>query len=174
MMQNKFSFQFQNLYVSKDSKKLEKFSRAFNLAEKCINSDEFENAFLSTAFTQLGNYSGKTNQELLLMFRQPVFLNYYVVPRPWYKRYSSVVGWTIIKETFLSPIGRNGIGSISTYDDQFNGMSVAGLAAHLSHEASHCPPFRFSHDYNWSKARDISLPYAIGNIVEEWVRRNNQ
>lgn len=165
-----FKFEFQNLYgVTKG--RAEKFSIALNLAEKCVNSDEFKNRFISTAFTQLGEHKDKTNQELLNILRQAIFLNYAIVPRPWYKRYSSVVGWTMIKEKFMSPLGYSGMGSITTYEDEFDRMSIAELASHLAHEGSHCPPARFEHYFNWSKARDLSLPYAIGAIIFEMISK---
>lgn len=171
---NKFAFQFMNLYGIDKNKRAEKLSMAAHQATLAINSEEFENWFLSTVFTQLGeDHKNKTNTELLEIIRQPVFLNYYVVPRPWYKRYSSVIGWTIIKDYFLSPVGQNGVGMISTYSDQFDNMSTAGLASHLAHEASHCPPYKFSHSYEWSKSRDLSVPYQIGFFIEKWINNKN-
>lgn len=167
-----FKLEFQSLKGLDKNKRAEKFSIAVNLAERCVNSSEFENIFLSSEFTQKGERSKLTNQELLYLCRQTVFLNYYVVPRPFWKRWSSVIGWTVIKETFFGPTGLTGIGSISTYEDKFDQMSVAELASHITHEAVHCPPARFEHYFNWSKERDMSLPYRIGAIVFNWVSNN--
>ncbi len=173
-MNNKFAFQFMNLYGIDRNKRAEKLSIAAHQATNAINSEEFELWFLSTVFTQLTDEQKKlTNSELLNIIRQPVFLNYYVVPRPWYKRYSSVIGWTIIKDYFLSPVGQQGVGMVTTYSNQFDGMSVAGLASHITHEAMHCPPYKFSHEYNWSKARDLSLPYQIGFFVEKYINKSS-
>lgn len=153
------------------NKRSEKFSMALNLSEKAINSEEFELWFCSVVFTQLGNNSKLTNQELLNKLRRETHFSYSVVPRPWYKRFSSVVGWTSFCNRMIDKIGLKSIPFVYTYSDQFDGMSVQGLSGHLAHEVA-CHGNYFSHDFNWSKARDMSLPYRVGNWVEAYAGRN--
>lgn len=148
------------------NKRAEKFSIAVNLCEKIINSDEFENWFLSNSFTQLGEFSKFTNQELLEKLRVEINFEYYVTPRPWYKRYSSVVGWTEFYNKFIFSLGWKRIPIVTTYSDQFDGMSVSGLCGHLAHEVV-AHGIGLTHEFKWSKQRDMSAPYKIGNYVEK-------
>lgn len=165
-MKNKFAFQFMNLYGIDKYKRAEKLSIAAHLATEAINSDEFELWFLSTVFTQLSEEHKKlSNIQLLEILRTPVVCDYSVVPKPWYKRWTSVIGWTVFTKRFLFSIGWKQVPQVSTYTDHFDSMSIAGLSGHLAHElAAHGNGF--SHSYEWSKQRDLSLPYRVGNWIE--------
>lgn len=165
-MNNKFAFQFMNLYGIDKNKRAEKLSIAAHQATEAINSDEFELWFLSTVFTQLTDEQKKlTNSELLNIMRTPVVCDYSVVPKPWYKRFTSVIGWTVFTKRFLFSIGWKQVPQVTTYADHFDSMSISGLAGHLAHEIAFHGNGA-SHDYKWSKARDLSLPYACGNWIE--------
>ena len=167
-----FKFEFMNLDGISLYKRSVKFSIAMNKAEKCLNSPEFSEFFLNKDFTQLGEFSGRDKKDLLNLLLRPVYCDYYVIPRPWYKRFSSVIGWTAFTKKFLFSIGWKSIAQVSTYVDQFDAMSVAGLAGHLVHEIA-CHGNGFSHSYKWVKERDDSIPYSVGNYVESWVSKSN-
>mgnify|MGYP003423166035 CR=1 FL=1 len=165
-MKNIFAFQFMNLYGIDKNKRAEKLSIAAHQATTAINSDEFELWFLSTVFTQLTDEQKKlTNSELLNIMRTPVVCDYSVVPKPWYKRWTSVIGWTVFTKRFLFSIGWRSIPQVTTYSDHFDSMSIAGLSGHLSHELAFHGNGA-SHSYEWSKQRDLSLPYQCGNWIE--------
>lgn len=133
----------------------QKFVAAVALAESIINGSEIEVWFGTQKFTQLDLSSPPrdklTNTDLLLLLRREAKFNYYVQGRPWYKRFSSVMGW-------------EDDSGVYTYGDTFDGLSISGLAGHLVHEATH--QLGFSHAFNWSVTRDSSFPYKIGNYVE--------
>lgn len=153
------------------NKRSEKFSMAVNYSEKCLNGDEFKAWFLAQKFKQLGEFELKTNEELLAILLRPVYCDYYVVARPWYKRFSSVIGWTNMFKRVIGALGKQTVAQVSTYSDQFDAMSVSGLAGHLAHEIG-AHGNGFSHSFNWVKDRDSSLPYLVGNFVEAWVSKN--
>lgn len=141
-----------------------KFISAIQQIEHAINeSHEFEAWFLKQSFTQLYNRKELTNTEHLKILRQQINFNYSVIKRSWWKRFSSVIGYqTEITRT-------KGI-DVFTYSDSFDNMSVAGLAGHLCHEIV-CHGSGYSHDFNWSRERDLSLPYAVGNKIEELTQK---
>lgn len=134
-----------------------KFLKALKLSEEIINSEEFKQWFLSQKFTQLGDLKFKENDALLEQLLVTVEFTYSVRSKPWYKRYSSVIGYTVGNE-------------ITTYKDVYDRMSVAELCSHLTHEITHCDPINFSHSVNYSKERDLRLPYQIGDYVEKAAR----
>lgn len=131
---------------------------ALNMIEQVINSDAFKSKFMLQRFTQLTNSQVKLSREALLaQLRRPVKIEYSVVSRPggfWKKfKKATTIGWR-----------NTGTNDIFTYSDKFNDMSTEGLAGHLAHEISHV--LGFAHAVSWSKARDSSAPYLIGNWVE--------
>lgn len=133
-----------------------KFLKAVKAVEAVVNSEEFKEWFIAHPFTQLGENKFKTREALLDQLLQTVEFVYAVKPRPWYKRYSSVIGYTIGNE-------------ITTYRNAYDNMSLPEFCGHLAHELTHCPTINFSHSVNYTKERDNSLPYAIGNYVERAV-----
>lgn len=127
-----------------------KFLRAVKLIEEVINGDEFKQWFLTQKFTQLGELRFKDNDALLEQLLNTVKFTYRIVSRPWYKRYSSVIGYSIN-------------GDITTYKDSYDKMSLAEFCGHLCHEALHV--LDFSHSVKYSKERDDSVPYKVGNYI---------
>lgn len=131
-----------------------KFLRSVKLIEEIINSPEFKEWFLKQNFTQLGELLGVDNYMLLDSLLTTVQFTYSVVPRPWYKRWSSVIGYTINDD-------------ITTYRDSYDGMNLSDLCSHLSHEITHCSAIGFHHEFKYSREREMSLPYAIGRYVKD-------
>jgi hypothetical protein len=129
-----------------------KFLRSVKLIEQIVNGPEFKEWFLKQKFTQLSDLKFKDNEALLDQLLVTVKFTYSVRQRPWYKRYSSVIGYTIGSD-------------IVTYKDTYDRMSVADFCSHLTHELTHCDPINFSHSVKYSKERELSLPYAIGDYV---------
>lgn len=138
----------------------DKFLRAVLSSENAVNSAEFIDWFMAAKFTQLGSHSHKKNDELLKMLLVPVQFNYSVIHRSWWKRWSSVIGYTQDNFKTKGP-------DIFTYGDSFDGMSIGGLSNNLTHEICHA--LNFSHSFEWSKERDKSLPYQVGNAVERLI-----
>lgn len=73
---------------------------------------------------------------------------------------------------FSSAIGYMNIGSWKTYINTkyFVGDEdeiIAQIAGNIIHEYMHV--IGFVHAWDWNYKRDHSVPYAIGNIVEDWV-----
>lgn len=129
-----------------------KFLRAVKLIEEIINSSEFKLWFMTKDFTQLGDLKFVSKDLLLERLLVTVQFTYSVVKRPWYKRYSSVIGWTVNDD-------------IHTYKDSYDRMSLPELVSHIGHELTHCSQIEFSHSFNYTKDRDDSLPYAIGSYL---------
>lgn len=121
-------------------------------AVNVMNSPSFEEWFLKARFTELGPYEGLTNVEIYnTYFRSGKFrFNWYLVKRPWYKRYSSVIGWGE-KQTLY------------TYKNRYYEMSQAERAGHFAHELMHI--IGFEHSFSPSTTRDTSLPYQVGDYV---------
>lgn len=72
---------------------------------------------------------------------------------PWYKRYTSAIAYE----------SNNRVNLRSTY---LEFGEIQSLAATLLHEYMHT--IGFSHDF-WNTARrKYSVPYAIGQIIQEW------
>lgn len=143
----------------------DKFLRAIVLLEQAVNSQESIDWFMSQKFRQLGSYSHLSNAEMMKKILVPVQFNYSVIHRSWWKRWSSVIGYTLDNLKTKGP-------DIFTYGDSYDGMSVAGLASHLGHELLHS--LGFTHSYDWNKDRDYSVPYFYGNYIEQLVRELNK
>jgi hypothetical protein len=127
------------------------------LTEQVLNSVDFKGFIWRTKFTELGDLQNCTGQELYNKF----FLNdeyrfsWKIVPRPWYKRMSSVVGYTIGSD-------------IATYEPRYKAMTVPERAGHLAHELMHV--IGFSHSFKDSPERAKSFPYQVGDYVETAVK----
>lgn len=138
--------------------RMAKFNMALDKAHALMNSDAFRVWFYGKCnnqeFTQLyASQKEQTVESLFLDMMDVAVFDYYIQNKPWYKRFSKVIGWSTGT-------------SIFTYSDKFDGMSLAGLTGHLVHEATH--DLGFSHSVEWSHARDKSIPYQVGN----WIERN--
>lgn len=127
-----------------------KFLQAIKLSEQIVNSPEFKEWFLKQKFTQLGDLKFKDNEALLDQLLVTVKFTYSVYSRPWHKRWSSVIGYTIGSE-------------IVTYKDTYDRMSLPDLCSHVAHECCHV--LGFSHDVRYSKERENSIPYSVGDYV---------
>lgn len=123
------------------------------LVEQVLNSPDFKGFIWRSKFTELGDLQNCTGQELYNKFfiNSEVRFAWKIVPRPWYKRLSSVVGYTI-KD------------SIFTYEPRYKAMSLADKAGHLAHELMHI--IGFSHSVQDCPERAKSLPYQVGDYVE--------
>jgi hypothetical protein len=128
-----------------------KFLKAVKLSEEILNSPEFKEWFLKTEFTQLYDMKFMSKENMLDQLLTTVKFVYNVVPRPWYKRWSSVIGYSQK-------------GEVTTYRDSYDGMNLSDLASHILHECCHV--LGFSHDVKYSRQRDYSIPYQVGAYVE--------
>lgn len=137
-----------------------KFLAAIKAIETVVNDPETKEWFLKQDFKQKGELSHLSNEELFQKCMRVVQFNYSVINRSWWKRWSSVIGYTLDNFKTKGP-------DIFTYKDSYDGFSVSGLSGHLLHEISHL--LGFSHTYEWTKDRDYSIPYAFGNYVESRV-----
>jgi hypothetical protein len=156
-----FKITVKTLGGSTTESRRQKFYQAVGLCEKVLKSQGFADWFTLQAekkkFSQLTQHQQSLGEyKLFLQTQKEVKFDYYIQYKPWYKRFTSVIGWTVGDD-------------IVTYADQFDGMSMAGLASHLAHESMHL--LGFTHSVRWTKERDDSAPYAIGNYVEEEVRK---
>ena len=124
-----------------------------NLVESVLNSVDFKGFIWRTKFTELGDLSDCTGQELYNKFfvNDEYRFSWKIIPRPWYKRMSSVVGYTE-KDV------------IYTYEPRYRMMTVPERAGHLAHELMHI--IGFSHSVKDSPERAKSLPYQVGDYVE--------
>lgn len=152
-----------NIYGMNEARN-KRFLTAIKRVEDLINNQDFATWFLDTPFTEIEDVSSLTKPQQLLKLRSLTPFDYAVVPRPWYKRFSSVVGWTDFIKELIGPIGNKSIPYVSTYTDTFDGMTDAELAGHLAHEIV-CHGNGFTHSVNPSPSRDNSVPYKVGNYV---------
>lgn len=135
---------------------------AFQLAMLVLKTPEFKDWFLNTTFTELrlSKLENLTNAQIfehLYASQDEVQVKWVSMWRPWYKRWSSVIGWAEWDCVF-------------TYTQQINRMGIADLAAHFFHELHHLKPWFIEHSFNPSTERDRSIPYQVGNYVEKAVR----
>lgn len=145
----------------------QKLVAAIQDIEAIINGAEFIDWFMVQKFTQLEGELAKMSQaDLLAKLLREIEFNYMLQSRSWWKRFSKVIGW------FLDDRNTKGL-DIYTYYDSFDGMSISGLAGHITHEVV-CHGSGFSHSYEWNNYRDFSLPYAVGNKIEELSRKRRK
>lgn len=131
-----------------------RFSNVISTVERAVNSPEFTAWFLDAKFTEIpAEYQGFSSVRLLKSILKEVGIEYYVIKKKWYQRFSSVIGFT---ESNV----------ISTYSDFYFSMSDAELGGHIFHETLHVAGH--SHSFNPSNSRNQSLPYQCGN----WVVKN--
>jgi hypothetical protein len=131
------------------SKQLE----AFPLVQKAFNDVRFRTWFLQAKFTELGDRN-IPNQKLFDQYFGDTCeysFKWYIVKRPWYKRFSSVLGFTLGK-------------TISTYIPIFEKMDGSERVGHLAHEL--CHTIGFNHSFSASVTRENSLPYQVGYTIE--------
>jgi hypothetical protein len=126
---------------------------AYQLALTIFSTEAFKQWFLKTNFTELEGRAQYSNEQLYNRYlSSSVYrFSWKLVKRPWYKRFSSVVGWS-----------EGGV--LYTYTQRFNEMQASERAAHFAHEFMHI--IGFSHSFNPSISRDNSLPYKVGDYVQ--------
>lgn len=143
-----------------------KLDQALSLLTKVLNSEEFKESV--TEFTYLGKpqfvQAGMSNEAVYqaLLNASENFkpgidhiadFDLRLYTPPWYKKWS-VVGYTY-------PNGS----TIHMNRYYFDSFEVWEIAANLVHEW--CHKLGFAHDYKRTKRRPFSVPYAIGDIVED-------
>lgn len=158
-----FKINIKTLGGSVTASRKAKFQTAILQCEKIIQSSEFRDWFIKQVeqkkFTQMTEGQRKMIPFDLYQFTQkPVSFDYYIQRKPWWKRFSSVIGYAQGDD-------------IVTYSDHFDGMSMAGLISHIAHEILHLQGFK--HSVEWNKERDYSVPYSAGNYIEHLARKMN-
>lgn len=150
-----FSIDIKEFKGLQSEERMTKFIKSIQHAESAINSIEFLHWFMAYPFSQLSlsRDSSTSRIDLYNRLMQQVSFKYEVVRRPWYKRFSKVVGW-------------ESRGKIYTYGDAYDAMTIKELAGHLAHEAAHA--CGFSHSFNNNIDRPKSLPYAVGEYVQNY------
>lgn len=146
-----FSIEILSMKGFNTPERKQKLLAAITLVERRVNSEEFKTWFYEQQFTQLGDLEEKSKDDLFSMVMRKASFNYYLTPRPWYKRLSSVLGWE------EDPT------HVYCYANSYDGFSVADTGDNLFHEGLHC--LGFSHSYRWVPERDFSLPYSCGHYI---------
>lgn len=157
-------------YIGAD---LDKLYRSLALLETTINSEKFRNAVLNfttfqfTAYkclfaakvgtTHLRQYTNDELYGLLMKGHRTDGLDSFMDLQ---LALSDNNGGSAIGQT-------NNYGLTTTYRAAFERMSEAELAAHYTHEWTHTMGFEHSFSNKCDSTRDcLSVPYAIGNIIE--------
>ncbi len=148
----------------------EMYLRAIDLLKKVVNSTEFYSQVLEFEYQgkkQFAQNNGMSNQQILekiqlavegneigslgvIDLETDVYWSRRVIPR----RKLGTVGYTSFAGT-----------TIFTNGYQLRIMDEAELAGHLFHEWTH--QLGFEHDFNNTLRRPYSVPYALGEIIED-------
>ncbi len=154
-----------------DSERLEKLNQALEKIEEAINSDSFRQKvlaykfffrkkFLSRSYIDEFHTSQQVYEKIMKAVEDPgnvaegsmdLYLNLVEGED------GSVIGY-----------GNDGEKEIFTYKRKFDEMVLHEIANHITHEWTH--KLGFTHAFIETPIigkRDRSVPYAIGNIVEE-------
>ena len=150
----------------------DKLNQAITILDQVLNSPEFKDRVLNFSYQgQLGfvQNNGMNNQQIydylmggaekyptqqVANGMADMMLSIYTPP--WYKRFSKALAYTNIDDPFLH-----------IYKNYYNGASVADISNTLVHEWTH--KMGFDHDFNATPQRPYSVPYGIGNTIEELV-----
>lgn len=134
-----------------------KYKKAVEIALKVINSKEFKDrVVLIKSFTS-SSQSGKQVLAKLLSGAeslQPLVDGEMDLGVKFYYANNSTVGYT-----------NGSIKYINVNTKFFNQYTPSSVAANLVHEYMH--KLGYGHAQTYSKARDSSVPYALGSIVRE-------
>lgn len=132
---------------------MQRACQAFTLGSSIVETNAFNEWFYGFNFTQLPeNFKSLSKRALYDSLFKEVTFNYQVIKRPFFKRWSSAIGYTVGS-------------TITTYKNNFDAMKANEIAAHIIHELTHV--LGHGHAFNYSKERDSSVPYAVGNYVEQ-------
>ncbi len=142
-----------------------KLLQGASIVEQVMNSDEFKNAILNHSFNDAPGFANTlhTNQEIydLLMKGSEA-----LTPGD---DYEMDIDITIYTSNWF---GRNTVGytypsTIRTWINRrcFVYYAPSSIAGNLAHEW--CHKLGFDHDFYPSAIRPFSVPYAVGNIVNE-------
>jgi len=145
----------------------DKLAAAVEVLGRVLNGEEFRERVINYMFEgkrQFSSNDGVTNEEVfqrIMMGRetytneddQQVDLSLQLYKPPFWKKWS-VVGYTY-PDTPTIYMNRN----------YYNTFAPNQVAANLAHEW--CHKIGFGHDFNRTARRPYSVPYAVGDIVEE-------
>lgn len=118
-----------------------------NTSREILKSGAFKDFILFEKFTELNGMEPAK----VLFDGECRAIQWKVIKRPFYKRWSSVVGWY-------------DDGVIYTYSQRFYAMNHHERVGHFCHELMH--HYGFSHSFEPSRERDLSLPYRVGEFCE--------
>lgn len=158
---------------------LQKLSDAAKLLEMVVNTDNFKKAVLLHIYTEPGG-----------LFKRSKTLNAFrmtsLTPMQVYKKFMSGSERLDPKpdgeaDIHIS-IDRRDAGDVlgytyaSTpmqwvYSSFFGRATLADIASNLAHE--YCHKLGFTHESNYTKLRQYTVPYAIGRIVKEIAKGYN-
>ena len=150
-----------------------KLNRAKALMEQVLNSDAFHDKVIN--YHTGGKLTFSFKKDLFRHFERYTNEEVYAMIMQASEETGNVADGSIDLYLVLEPgndgdnlgYGLPGRAEIHTYADFFNSTTDARLANHLTHEW--CHKIGFSHAFlAWMDAhREDSVPYAIGNLVEE-------
>jgi hypothetical protein len=150
-------------HINYSSAQLEKLNKVKSLIETVVNSDSFRIKILNMHVSPDNNPEGLSNQQIYNRLMEAnelsytnkltvIDLNLRIKPVPFYKPFTSVVGYT-----------NPSIHYIVTYRSKFENCALHELAAHYIHEWTHKLGFDHLEKETW----DNAVPYLVQNIVEE-------
>lgn len=162
-------FQSQN-YQGEDFSKL---TRALGQLESTLNGDRFRMAILEFKTFQFVSYKCLFSSRLKT-YQLQEYTNEQVYQKLM-DGHRSEGGYTFMdlklqlsERKSLSAVGMTDRNNrITTYRAKFNQMDESELASHLAHEWTHTLGFEHSYRDSCDDTRNcLTVPYAIGNIVE--------
>lgn len=155
--------QFINFTITQE----EKMKGAIETIKRIIATEDFREKILNHTYNGVNTFvdnNGYTNAQIYQIILEgsekiyPTINNAIDVEVELYYQNNNVVGYTYPK----SP-------RIWVNTKYFNTYSLANVARNLFHEWLH--KLGFNHDVAWSPSRDYSVPYAIGDMVEEIAKK---
>lgn len=152
---------------------LDKLNQSLNLLEATINGDKFKIAVLNFKTFQFVRYKclGAIKRKTIKLKEYSNNDIYNILMKGHRKEGDNTfmdLKLEISEANGGSAVGAtNGDDITTTYRTAFNRMNEAELAAHITHEWAHTMGFEHSYSKGCDSTRDcLSVPYAIGNIIE--------
>jgi hypothetical protein len=152
---------------------LEKVYNAKDLIESVLNSDTFKGAILN--FTFKGKKTFFYRKNILGRWLDDPYSNeevYQIIMQSYEKHGDVNQNQMDLYLNLLPTINKDVIGygypgskEIYTYRNWFDNFTLAEYCGHITHEWVHKLGFSHAHHHNWK--RKFSVPYAIGDIIEE-------